>query len=221
MKLIERALKDLKKGKFVLIHDSTSRENEVDLTIACEKVKPSDVARMRVDGGGLICIAISREIAKNIGLPFIQDVYKKSGMKVFKALKADDIPYDEKSSFSLTVNHRKTFTGITDKDRALTIREFAKLAQRPSLENFGRNFRTPGHVHTLISSGIENRRGHTELSTALLELAGLTPVATICEMMDSKTKKALSLSKARKYARKNKLTLINTNEIIGYWRKLK
>jgi 3,4-dihydroxy 2-butanone 4-phosphate synthase len=187
------------------------------LTIAAEKIKPSDVAMMRSDGGGLICVALSKEIARKLELPFIQDVYKNSKMKIFHALKADDIPYDEKSAFSLTINHRKTFTGITDKDRALTISKFGKLAHKPSLKEFGSNFRTPGHVHLLISSGIENRFGHTELSTALLELAGLKPVAAICEMMDAKTKKALSLRKAKDYARKNNLTLVDTKEILEYW----
>ncbi|MFH1125978.1 MAG: 3,4-dihydroxy-2-butanone-4-phosphate synthase [Candidatus Altiarchaeota archaeon] len=212
---VEKALKDLKGGKFVLIHDSCSRENEVDMVIAAEKVTPEAVARMRLDGGGLICIAISREIAANLGLPFIQDVYRNSKMKIFKALEAYDIPYDEKSSFSIPINHRKTFTGITDMDRALTIVEFAKLAKKPSATEFGKNFRTPGHVHTLISSGIEKRRGHTELSTTMMGLAGLTPVAAICEMMDSKTKKALSLYKARQYAH-NKIILINTDDILSH-----
>jgi len=212
---VEKALRDLKGGKFILIHDSVGRENEIDMVIAAEKIRPKDVARMRSDAGGLVCAAVSKQTASKLNLPFIQEVYSKSKMEIFKALKADDIPYDEKSAFSLTVNHRRTFTGITDKDRALTIRE---LAGKPSMDEFGRNFRTPGHVSLLISSGIENRKGHTELSTAMLEMASLTPVAAICEMLDSKTSKALSLAKARKYAKENNLTLINTEDVLKYWR---
>jgi len=218
---VTQALKDVRKGKFVLIHDADSRENEVDMTIAAERVTPQAVASMRVDAGGLICIAITSGIAEKLELPYIQDVYRASSMPLFRALKADDIPYDEKSAFSLTINHRKTFTGITDVDRALTIREFAHLAKQPSLARFGRDFRTPGHVHTLISSGLANRRGHTELSTTLVEMAGLTPVAAICEMMDAKTHKALSLSKARAYARRHRLTLIDTSDILAHWEALK
>jgi len=214
---VEKAIRGLRTGKFVLIHDSSSRENEVDICMAAEKITPDAVASMRVDGGGLICMAISKEIAGKLKMPFIQDVYRNSKMKVFRTLEADDIPYDEKSSFSITLNHRKTFTGITDVDRALTISEFAKLAVKPSPSSFGKNFRTPGHVHTLISSGLERRRGHTELSTALVEMAGLAPVAVICEMMDAKTKKALTLPKAAEYARKKNLTLTNTEEIVRYW----
>jgi len=218
---VKQALKDLLKGKFILIHDAESRENEVDMMVAAERVTPQAVARMRLDAGGLICIAIASGIAGKLRLPYIQDVYLKSRMLIFHALKADDIPYDEKSAFSLTINHRRTFTGITDTDRALTIREFARLSKKPSLASFGKNFRTPGHVHTLISSGLANRRGHTELSTALMEMAGLTPVAAICEMMDAVTHKALSLSKARAYARRHNLTLIETKGILNYWEALK
>jgi 3,4-dihydroxy 2-butanone 4-phosphate synthase len=215
---VKKALSDLRKGRFVLIHDSLGRENEVDMAIAGEKIKPEDVARLRTDGGGLICVALSKQIARRLKLPFIQEVYKRSNMEIFKALKADDIPYDEKSAFSLTINHRKTFTGITDKDRALTIREFALLCKKPSLRKFGKKFRTPGHVHLLISAGIEKRKGHTELSTKLAKMAGLTGVMAICEMMDGKTKKALSLEKSGKYARKNNLTLIDSKQILEYVR---
>jgi 3,4-dihydroxy 2-butanone 4-phosphate synthase len=218
---VERALRDLRKGRFVLVYDSSSRENEVDMVIAGLKATPKAVARMRVDAGGLICVAVSPEIAQELRMPFIQEVYRKSRMPLFKALEANDIPYDEKSSFSITINHRKTFTGITDIDRSLTIREFARLAAKPSTKKFGRYFRTPGHVHTLISSGIGKRRGHTELSTALLEMAGLTPVAAICEMMDDGTGRALSLAKAGAYAVKNKLALIDSAEIVDYWRNRK
>ncbi|MDD5111150.1 MAG: 3,4-dihydroxy-2-butanone-4-phosphate synthase [Candidatus Altiarchaeota archaeon] len=214
---IDKAIKDMQRGKFVLIHDSAGRENEIDLAIAAEKVRPADVARMRMDGGGLICLALSAGIANKLKLPFIQDVYKKSGMEIFRALKADDIPYDEKSSFSLSINHRKTFTGITDKDRALTIHKLGRLARHPSPAAFGKNFRTPGHIHTLISSGIEIRHGHTELSTALAEMSGVTPAVAICEMMDARTHRALSLSKAKDYARRNHFALVDTNEILDCW----
>lgn len=212
---IEMAIKALKDGEFVLMHDASGRENETDLMVAAEKITPEHIAMMRTDGGGLICVAIGKQIAAKLELPFITDLYKKAAVSfpVLKHLKADDIPYDEKSSFSLTVNHRKTFTGITDGDRALTIREFARLAKNPDPEEFGRNFRAPGHVHLLISSGLENREGHTELSTALMELAGMLPVAVICEMMDGKTHKSLQPDKSEKYAQKNNLVFLETDEV--------
>lgn len=214
-------LKGLRGGNFVLIHDSKRRENETDLVMAAESVTAEDIVRMRVDGGGLICVAVGREISMKLGLPFMSDLIDSgSTSPVTEYLKADDIPYDEKSSFSVSINHRNTFTGITDLDRALTIREFAVFSR--DLDNydegglqkeFGSRFRSPGHVHLLISSGLENREGHTELSTALLRIAGLTPVAVICEMLDGRTHKALSREDAASYAKRNNLGFLEVDEV--------
>lgn len=225
MRNIKKAIKELKKGNFVLLHDSSERENETDLIIAAEFVSAKDIAKMRQEGGGLICIAIHEKIAKKLSLPFLTDLEKFLSEKfsVLKALKADDIPYDEKSSFSITINHRKTFTGISDEDRALTISEFGKfckkLPENPTQE-LGKIFRSPGHVPLLISSGIENREGHTELSTALLKIANLTPIVAICEMLDSETHKSLTKEKAIRYGKKNNLVFLEGNEIKKRWQKL-
>jgi len=141
-------------------------------------------------------------------------------------LKPNDIPYDTKSSFSLTINHRKTFTGITDRDRAFTISEFAKIVKLTfSCENgyaaktFAQNFRSPGHVHLLNASDdlVLKRQGHTELATAVLVLAGLTPTATICEMMGDNGY-ARPKTSAREYAKKHELTYLEGKEIIETWK---
>jgi 3,4-dihydroxy 2-butanone 4-phosphate synthase len=212
------AIKELRKGNFILIHDSDGREDETDMVVAAEFITPVHVAQMRVDGGGLICLAVDGYISDKLGLPFTVDIYAlaKSRFPVLRYLTPDDIPYDEKSSFSVSVNHRETFTGIPDLDRALTIRRFGELCSNlpedAGLE-FGRGFRSPGHVHLLISSGIELREGHTELSTALLEMAGLTPVAAICEMLDSETFKARSRTDAIKYAKKHNLVFLEGGDL--------
>ena len=222
MDAIENAAKALNEGSFVLIHDADGRENETDLVIAAEKITPEHIARMRCDGGGLICVAISTEIAGKLGLPFLHDLYAKTkkDFPLLAEIRADDIPYDEKSSFSITVNHRKTFTGITDEDRALTIRELAYISKaEPNIETFGINFRSPGHVHLLISSGLSKREGHTELSEALLCLADLAPLAVICEMMDAETHKSLSSEKARSYAKKNGFVFLESSEVKKAWKR--
>ncbi len=221
MKTLNKAISALKEGSFVLIHDSDGRENETDLVVAAEHITPSHIARMRNDGGGLICVSVGKMLAQKLGLFFLQELYAKASkdFPLLAELKADDIPYDEKSSFSLAINHRKTFTGITDEDRSLTIRELAYIAAAgPSPETFGLNFRTPGHVHLLISSGLDRREGHTELSEALLTLAGLTPLAVICEMMDDVTHKALSQEKVRAYAKENGYMVLEADDIKTAWR---
>lgn len=218
MSKIDETIRALRRGDFVLVHDSGDREDETDFMIAAQFVKPRDVARMRIDGGGLICLAVDSEFVGRIGLPFITDVFEfaKDRFPIMNYIRPDDIPYDEKSSFSITINHRDTFTGITDYDRAFTIRKFAQFCRRlpeNTMKAFGDEFRSPGHIPLLISSGIENREGHTELTTELLKGAGLIPVAAICEMMDSKSHGALSREDAIRYADENNLVFLDANEI--------
>jgi 3,4-dihydroxy 2-butanone 4-phosphate synthase len=147
---------------------------------------------------------------------------------MLRKLAPNDIPYDTKSAFSITINHRRTFTGITDRDRAMTTSEFARLAKyalgngsTEAREEFGRNFRSPGHVHLLNASQhlLTARRGHTELCTALINMSRLTPSATICEMMGDDGN-ALSKAKAKEYAQGHDLCFLEGGEIIEAWREL-
>jgi 3,4-dihydroxy 2-butanone 4-phosphate synthase len=224
---VDGAIRDLQAGKFVLIYDADGREEETDLVIASEFVTPGSIKTMRKDAGGLICTTVAPEISDKLGLPFLTSVYQHVENKyhVLRLLAPNDIPYDEKSAFSLTINHRTTFTGITDKDRARTISEFAKLIRSISSMNdveaqreFGLRFRSPGHVHLLrAASGLLNgRRGHTELATALTIMAGLTPTATICEML-ADTCRAATRKEVRLYALRNNLKVLEGADIIRRW----
>jgi 3,4-dihydroxy 2-butanone 4-phosphate synthase len=218
MKSVNEALYALKQGKFVLVHDFEDREDETDLLIAAELTTAKSVATMRSDAGGLICVAVDGTLAGRIGLPFMVDVYESAKEKfpLLPKVVLNDIRYDYKSAFSLTVNHRKTFTGIPDNDRALTISELGKFCRMIPADvatEFGKVFRSPGHVHLLISSDLSKRNGHTELSTALLKMAGLTPVAAICEMLDARTHEALKKPDAIKYAEKHGLIYLEGSEV--------
>ena len=102
-------------GDPVLIHDAADREGEVDLVHPAAAVAPADVARMRNDAGGLVCVALPDDVCDAWGLPFAQSTLSHP------AAEAHDLAYGDRSSFSITVNHRDTFTGVTDEDRALTI----------------------------------------------------------------------------------------------------
>jgi 3,4-dihydroxy 2-butanone 4-phosphate synthase len=136
-------------------------------------------------------------------------------------LSPTDIPYDEKSAFSLTINHRKTFTGITDNDRALTINELAYLCQKEDYQNFGKYFRAPGHVTLLRAAEglLLKRKGHTEISVALTEMTGMTPVASMCEMMDDNSGESMSTDDVAQYAAKNNLVFISGAEVIEAYRE--
>jgi len=219
---IDRALEALRSGEFLLLHDSKNREDEVDLVILAEAVRPQHVATMRQDAGGLICVALHPRIADSFGLPYLTDIYReaKSRFKVLEAAWPYDIPYDENSAFSITVNHRRTFTGVTDFDRALTISELGRLGARAGqgdlAEEFGKAFRSPGHVHLLRAANglLAKRKGHTELVVTLAELAGVTPVVAICEMLDARTNRALSSNEARAYAERHGLVFLDGAEVI-------
>ncbi|MDE1842958.1 MAG: 3,4-dihydroxy-2-butanone-4-phosphate synthase, partial [Thaumarchaeota archaeon] len=128
-------------------------------------------------------------------------------------------PYGDRPSFSISINHKDTFTGITDKDRALTIYEMSQLFKNnksDKKEIFNSNFRTPGHVPLLIASEglLSTRLGHTEMSIYLMKLAGLSPVTAICEMLDSQTYTALSTKKAQEYAKNNAIPYFDGTELV-------
>src|SRR3989449_6729015 len=119
------------------------------------------------------------------------DVLRRSGSAypVLDAISKEDMKYDRHSAFSISVNHRDTFTGVTDVDRAKTISRFAAIAKEATKrENgwaahvFAEEFRSPGHVPLLnaVQPLLVERRGHTELTTALMLMAGVAPPATIC-----------------------------------------
>ncbi|WP_456481546.1 3,4-dihydroxy-2-butanone-4-phosphate synthase [Methanopyrus sp.] len=188
LRAVRRALK---RGEPVFVFDSEDREGETDMVFWASKVTPDHVAELRRTAGGLICVVIHPEHAREIRLPFLVDVYERADHPLLRATWPHDIPYDERSTFSITVNHRDTFTGVTDEDRALTIRKLAEFFTRDHedpVREFGEEFRSPGHVHLLrpFDGLLEERRGHTELTAALLELVGLEPkVAVICEMLES------------------------------------
>ncbi len=225
---LKRALADLQKGKFVLIYDNEKREGETDLVIASQFATWESIKQLRKDGGGLIFLMISHEIADQFQLPFLADVFSETSRTypVFNALIPNDIPYDTKSSFSLAVNHRKTFTGITDIDRSMTMKKFADLIQHTekmdstaAMKAFGVEFRSPGHVPICVASKnlLDERSGHTELVIALLQMAVLLPAGSGCEMM-GENGKALSKKEAIAYAQQHDLVFIEGKEIIKAWK---
>lgn len=223
--MIDDALKALKDGEIILVFDSDNRERETDMIVAAEYITSKHLCRMRNDAGGLVCAAVSHEEAEKLKLPFMTDVMEAAQEKypVLAELSPTDIPYDERSAFSLTINHRETFTGITDNDRALTIKELALLCKNEDYSNFGKHFRAPGHVTLLRGSKglLTKRQGHTEMSIALTEMAGLTPVAVCCEMMDDITGNSLPTNEVEKYAQKEGLLFLSGEEVIKAYKEFK
>lgn len=219
--MIKKAIEAMKKGEMILIYDFDSREGETDFAIRSDAITKEHICRMRKEAGGLICTAVHPRAAERIGLPFANEILKGTGF----AEKNGAIPYDPKnhSSFSIWVNHKDTFTGITDIDRALTanrLSEHVKSVLNGGKLNFSSEFRTPGHMALLRANEklLDQRQGQTELSIAIADFAGVTPCVTICEMLDDVSGKALSKEDAVEYAKKNKMVFIDGDEILEYWK---
>ena len=225
---LEKALESIRKGKMVLVYDFDDRERETDMMVASQYVTPGMIRTMRKDAGGLICTIVPYDLSLRLGLPFLSDIFSDMGKKypVLKTMAPTDIMYDHaKSSFGITLNHRSTYTGITDKDRAVTITEFVRTIfsgkdDKEIADDLGKNFRAPGHVHLLNSSKeiLKDRRGHTELCSALLHMAGVKPSATICEMLGDDGL-AMPRSEAKEYGERNGLVFIEGKEIAEAWRR--
>ena len=223
------AINALRDGKFVLLHDSKSRENEVDMIVAAQFVTPSYVSRMRTDAGGLLCLALRHDIANKLGLLYMHDMMHmlSSTNPIMGELANGKSPYGDKPAFSIAVNHKQTYTGITDADRALTIAEMAKVCSKAlngsdAKHDFASAFRAPGHVPVLIASQglLSERLGHTELAVYLTQLAGLTPAVAVCEMLDGSTYKALSIDRAMHYAKENDILIVEGSDLKIHFTKV-
>lgn len=201
---IERAVRGFRAGTPVLVYDADGREEEVDMMYPAGSVEPSDVARLRNDAGGLICVAMTHDACTALDLPFLSNELSHS------VVESGVLEYGDRSSFSLPVNHRDTRTGITDTDRSLTIRELGRTAADPRAVDFGATFRAPGHVPILKGAKdlLADRQGHTELGLALTKLSNAGHAAVVCEMLDDETGEALSEQDARAYAQDNGLPFL-------------
>ncbi|NDF35969.1 MAG: 3,4-dihydroxy-2-butanone-4-phosphate synthase, partial [Nitrosopumilaceae archaeon] len=126
---LDDAISSLKRGEFVLLYDSGKRENEVDMVVAAQFVTPEHISRMRQNAGGLICLALEDSFAKSLNLQYMHHILSRSGDmdSDSKKMIMGTAPYGDHPTFSISINHKKTYTGITDKDRALTIKEMAEL----------------------------------------------------------------------------------------------
>jgi len=209
---VDAAIDAFRAGQPVLIHDFADREGETDIVYPATAVDPAAVRRLRNDAGGLVCVALGDGVAERFSLPFLQDAL------THPATENHDLSYDDRSSFSITVNHRTTETGITDRDRATTISELGAAAATSDhdSETFATEFRSPGHVHLLRAAPnlLADRVGHTELGIALAEAADQPPAAVVCEMLDDDTGTALSPADAAAYAARNDLVYVEGSALL-------
>ncbi|MBM3229250.1 3,4-dihydroxy-2-butanone-4-phosphate synthase [Candidatus Parvarchaeota archaeon] len=223
-KKIGMAIEALRDGRPILVFDFEGREGEADIIVHASSATPDIIAMMRQDAGGLVCLATDNRVAKKIGLPYLADLYSKNSNPLLRKIAYGKTRYGDKPAFSVSINSVKAFTGITDNDRAMTAKAFAKVAESANgmKKEFEGGFKSPGHVQLLIGKGLKHRKGHTELSLELARKAGLAPAVLLCEMLcNSGGKcgrgcgKALAKKEADEYARKNRLVFIEGRDIIA------
>src|SRR5215467_9648516 len=161
---VEVALRELRAGRMIVVVDDEDRENEGDLTIAAELVKPEAINFMAKHGRGLICLAMSGERADELELAPMAPDNTLQG-----------------TAFTVSIDAKEgVTTGISAHDRAHTIK--AVVDPRSTSEDFAR----PGHLFPLRAcrGGVLERRGHTEAAVDLARLAGLYPAGVICEIVN-------------------------------------
>ena len=194
---IENITSILRKGNPILLFDDTDREGETDIFFSAKYVSNSSIRFLRKNGGGMIFLAAENSASTKLGLPFTHEIYEtlansNKNFNILDRMLNHSIPYDKKSSFSLFINHKDTFKGISDYDRALTSKSFAtvfeesvNLSDSESQKLVSDNFRIPGHVPVCIADSnlLKNRQGHTELIVSLLKSIDMNPIAVGCEMI--------------------------------------
>jgi 3,4-dihydroxy 2-butanone 4-phosphate synthase / GTP cyclohydrolase II len=195
---IDDALKEIRRGRMVVVRDSLERENEADLVMAAQKATAADINFMIRHGGGLICTALTRERALKLGL---------SSM----------VPEEENTqplgcNFTVSVDARKgVTTGISAADRAATVR----VLSNPRTASY--DLVRPGHVFPVRAraGGVLTRAGHTEAAVDLARLAGFSPVGVMCEVLDDGGKPAHGRP-LEEMARRYRLKLITIEQLIEY-----
>ena len=223
---LNQAIESLRSGGYVCIYDNDKREKETDLFMLARHTEAEHVRYFRQVAGGLIFLAIDPGLAEKIQIPFMTDVLlaAEKHYPLFSHLMTNDLPYDARSAISLSINHRQTFTGVTDKDRAPTssrlgqlAKELESLSQNEAQRRFGEEFRSPGHLPLCRAAQglLGERKGHTELAIALAKAAGETySVVLGCEML-SDDGDALERSMAQAWAKKHGIPMISGEELLN------
>ena len=227
---VEDAIRAFSQGNPVMVFDSDFREKETDLLWPATAATPAVMRRLRIDCGGLLFLAIGDEIGQMFDLPWLQDLHTHPELvndnPVLSHLITNDLQYDTRSAFTLSINHRDTYTGITDRDRSLTTKRFGELSGslmeksisgEEAFKDLGKEFRTPGHIPVCRESpgGLKSRQGHTELAVAIARLAGQVPATIGAEMLQPDGDGALSIKDARTYAAKHNIPMITGDDLLN------
>jgi 3,4-dihydroxy 2-butanone 4-phosphate synthase / GTP cyclohydrolase II len=195
---VERAIEQIRAGRFVIVVDDEDRENEGDMVTSAERVTAEHVNFLTKHARGLICVATGAARLDELHIP---------------PMAAENTALHG-TPFGVAVDYRHgTTTGISAPDRAATIRAFTRAETQP--EDLAR----PGHIFPLraVEGGVLRRAGHTEASVDLARLAGLFPAGVLSEVLDEDGSMA-RLPRLREIAARFEMPLVTVKDLIA-WRR--
>lgn len=198
MNTIAELIEDIRHGRMVVLIDDEDRENEGDIVMAADFATPAAVNFMATEARGLICLSLTHEQVEKLQLP--QMVREETNFS------------PNKTAFTVSIEASKgVSTGISAADRAHTIRVASRPDAKPS------DVITPGHIFPIRAKagGVLKRAGHTEGSIDLCRLAGLTPAAVICEVMNADGTMA-RVGDLKQFAQKHSLKIGTIVDLIQY-----
>ena len=193
---VEDAMEDVLQGKMIVIVDDEDRENEGDLMIASEKVTPEAINFMAKYGRGLICLALTEDRTRQLGL----------------SMMVEDNESTFETPFTVSIDAREGITtGISANDRSITIQTAIDSQTEKS------DLVKPGHIFPLRArtGGVLVRMGQTEASVDIARIAGLYPSGVICEIMDDDGTMA-RLPSLIEFTREHGLKMITTKDLAEY-----
>jgi len=197
---IEDILKDLKKGKMVIVVDDKDRENEGDLVLPAEYATKDNINFMASYGKGLICVPLESKRLNELGIPPMRNATSHGEVDAYR------------TDWAMSVDAKKNVTtGISAADRARTIKTLINPKSKP------RDLIKPGHMFPLRAKegGVLLRAGHTEACVDLMKSANLYPAGVICEIMSSNGEMA-RLPELKKFAKEHKLKICTIEDLIKY-----
>lgn len=194
---IKEAIDAFKRGEMIIVMDDEDRENEGDLVLAGIFSTPEKINFMAQEARGLICVSITQDIANRLDLtPMVEN---------------NDSNHH--TAFTVSIDAKEASTGISAYERDLTISLMCNPNSKPS------NFVRPGHIFPLVAKegGVLVRTGHTEASIDLCKIAGLMPIAVICEMMKADGSMARRGDKFLvDFAKKHNLKTLYVSDLVKY-----
>lgn len=193
---IEQAIETLKKGQMIVLMDDEGRENEGDLVLAASHVTPDAINFMARYGRGLICLPMAENLIDKLRLPMMAPTNRS--------------PY--KTAFTISIEAASgVSTGISAKDRAQTIRVAIDPLSGPD------DLISPGHIFPLKAKnkGVLERPGQTEGSVDLVRLAGLTPAAVICEIINDDGTMSRR-DDLKRFSKEHGIPLVTIKDLIQY-----